>query len=107
MTGMSVLFKQLPFLDLQMTPAVCAGSRKIIPALLERFHPYQHDSTLFLEIRVNVSDYTQSMRWLLENGCDCTPEIAQIETATMQFKDTPERATFLSDLAELKKNLRH
>jgi hypothetical protein len=104
--GNENLFLQIPYMDLKPTEALCSGGRKTIAGRLQNFQPQQHDDTLSPDIAWSIEKYLPSMTWLLEHGCDCTPEIAQIEAATMKFADTPERAAFLTKLADLKKNLR-
>ncbi|ABF40104.1 hypothetical protein Acid345_1101 [Candidatus Koribacter versatilis Ellin345] len=102
------VLRELVRLDLKPTTGLCSGSRKIIARMPPEFRAPMDDGAWSRENAENFDRYAPSISWLLQNGCDCTPEIAEFEATTLKnFKDTKDRQQFLAKLTTLKNSLRH
>jgi hypothetical protein len=101
--GFHYLLMYLPDLDLQSTAPVCEGSKRCLQEIAREMHPnpnshgpiYFHDSQ-------RIWEYRAGLEWLVKHGCNCGPEIDELDEVAHQYQDTPERQKFLDFLAGLR-----
>jgi hypothetical protein len=99
--GHEPTLRELPNFDLQLTPAVCQNSKKILAAK-GAIKPFDNDPVRVEDAEREVAPYVDSMRWLLANGCDCKPEISGLEQAVGRFAKSQRREKLLAGLASAK-----
>ena len=100
--GLNFPMLHMPQMDLEATPALCESARRFLrkrvgmisPAVPGRPYNWEKDS---------VDPYLSTMEWLLQHGCDCGPEVAQIEAAVLAYPKAADREQTLAVLARIRK----
>jgi hypothetical protein len=102
-TGFNYLLMYLPELDLQLTKPVCEGSKRCLQEIVRdmRRNPNDHGPIYFHDA-LRIWEYRAGFAWLVKHGCNCDPEIDQLDEVAHQYQDTPERRKFLDFLVGLR-----
>lgn len=95
-------FREIAYLDLRNTPALCAGARSVLRKVTEDFAPTEANRTPFDELEWKIAPYRPSIAWLPARGCDCTGELAALEQAVRRTRSTPNRERFLAWLTDVR-----
>lgn len=100
--GMGWPLLELPNLNVEATPELCARARATLSKRAQDFRPVQATPPPFaLEAR-NIEMFFPAMEWLVAHNCDCTAELAEVATSVRAYPDSPERQKFLDRLAQLR-----
>jgi len=93
-------FRLLADLNLTVTPEMCQAARNFARTYFERFRPTSTEPT-FSSVEDQLNAVTPQLRWLLDGGCDCKPEIAQLEKNVDQYPDPYPKKFFMDYLLDL------
>lgn len=102
--GMTYLVRDLPQMNLQMTPAVCEGVRRALRQLTDdlRRDP-SIKGPLYFTAAASVNEYKAGLAWAVERGCACGGELAGLESVIQTtYQDTPARREIEEFLSGLK-----
>jgi hypothetical protein len=105
-SGRFRLFRILPAIDLEATPALCAAAAREIGTVVKGvYRPGADDPRAYSELidRLGVGRPLNVLIWLGEHGCDVTEALRAAETAVRAYRDSPGRAEMLSTLARLQR----
>jgi len=99
--GLNFPMLHMPQMDIECTPALCESARKFLrkrvesisPAVAGRPYSWEKDS---------IDPYLSTIEWLLRHGCDCGPEVAQIEAAVLAYPRAADREHTLAVLARIR-----
>jgi hypothetical protein len=100
----SLLMRFLPRLDLEATPALCAGALRWVHeefANAYRPPPDNPESYVWLVERLGAGDPLMAVQWLALKGCDADAELSAAESLARAYGDAPQRAEILAALAAL------
>lgn len=99
------LFRVLPRIDLETTPALCAAAAKVLGSQIAgTYRPKADDPRPYSELidRTGVGRPLDSIVWLGEHGC-AMPEVFDAADALVRsYQDSPARAAMLAALAKLR-----
>jgi hypothetical protein len=98
--GWSFPMVELPNLALQPTPSFCDHARSFLRRRAEDVTAVAPPPP-YSVVAQRIEIYLPAMRWLVENRCDCGKELRAIDGAIKAYPDSPERSTFLRELAVL------
>jgi hypothetical protein len=93
----------LPELDLDATPALCAGALKEqFRELMPVYHPTSNDPRPYRELleKIGGDGAFDALIWLAAHGCDAGPELKQAEDLIRSYQDSPRRAAMLAALEQ-------
>ena len=100
--GMGWPLLELPNLNVEATPELCAKARATLSKRAQDFRPVHATPPPFgMEAR-NIEMFFPAMQWLVTHNCDCTAELAEVATSVRAYPDLPERQNFLDRLAQLR-----
>lgn len=94
------ILRDLRDLGLEMTPDLCEAGRKCARQVVEQFKP-PASAPEFDTIETRLSAYSQSIAWMLKNGCDCKTEIAALEQTVRLYPFSYPRKWFVDNLLEM------
>lgn len=102
--GEQSVLRELAYLNLADTPALCQGARQVLHKIAQDLVPSQPDlkRAWFDEVEWQVDPYRASIEWLASHGCDIGAELALFEEVVLRSKATPKSERFQSWLTELK-----
>lgn len=93
-------FRLLTDVDLKVEPPLCDTARAFARTYFARFHPTPAAPT-FSSVEDQLNPLTEQLRWLLQGGCDCKPEIAALEQSLAEYPDPYPKKFFVDYLREL------
>jgi hypothetical protein len=99
--GLAFPMRELPDLDLAITPAFCQKARRFLADRVKSLSPAVPDRPYSWE-KSAADPYLPAMRWLLDHDCDCRPEASAIEAAVKAYPPAPDRDAALARLARLR-----
>lgn len=88
--GLDFPMRELPELDLQASPALCAGARRLLGDKLRQISPAVPGRPWSWE-QAAVDPYLPALAWLLAHGCDCRAELAALESALQAYPRDADR----------------
>jgi hypothetical protein len=94
------ILPMLADLELEVTPQLCQAARKCLRKSNERFVPTEAAPT-YSSIEDRLFWFGIDARWLLEKGCDCKAEIADLEKNVRLYPDPYPKKFFIDHLLEL------
>jgi hypothetical protein len=89
-------------IGLEMTPALCQGSRRCLGKIVEQCKP-PTPAPPFDSVEMRLNTFTISMQWLVDNGCDCKEEVAAFAQMVLLYPDSSPRHWMTNYLVELQK----
>ena len=100
--GMGWPLLELPNLNVEATPELCAKARATLAKRAQDFRPVNATPPPFAMEARNIEMFFPAMQWLVSHDCDCTAELAEVANSVRAFPDSPERQNFLNRLAQLR-----
>jgi hypothetical protein len=103
-SGPWAVLKYLPVLDLQTSPALCAGGLKAIRDDLDKvLRPRADDPRPYSELLERLGAYRPltALLWLGGHGCDAGAEATEAETVIHTYQPSAAGAAMLVSLAQL------
>jgi hypothetical protein len=94
---------EVRFLNLEATPAFCAGAQVLLLRNAEELGKVAADLPDYDARAGEFEKYTGGIAWLKSNGCDLALALQATEQAVRAFQTTPSRELFLQALARLQK----
>jgi hypothetical protein len=101
--GDAGVLREIAYLDLAATPALCENMRPVLRRVIQNFAPSRAGQASFDEVEWQIASFEPSIEWLAKHGCDCGSELQLLTNAARGFRDTPGREQFLAWLTALKK----
>jgi hypothetical protein len=99
--GLAFPMRELPSLDLQITPGFCRSARAFLNEQLKGLSPPVPDRPYDWE-NAHVDPYLPGMEWLQDHGCDCSAEVAASEAGVRAYPQAADRDRTLASLARLR-----
>ncbi len=100
--GMGWPLLELPNLNVEATPELCAKARATLSRRAQDFRPVQATPPPFAMEARNIEMFFPAMQWLVAQNCDCTAELAEVANSVRAYPDSPERQKFLDRLVQLR-----
>ena len=101
--GSLYLTRDLPELAVQPTEPICTAGRRCLRELIDEMaRPTGTTGPIYLAAGARIQEYKEGLRWLVENGCPCRPELDDLAAAVERYEPTPERAKFAAFVAALR-----
>jgi hypothetical protein len=100
--GMGWPLLELPNLNVEATPELCARARATLAKRARDFRPVNATPPPFAMEARNIEMFFPAMQWLVAHECDCTAELAEVANSVRAYPDSPERQKFLDRLAQLR-----
>jgi hypothetical protein len=94
------VLRELPFLNLEATPALCQGAQVALLKESQDLKPTVPDPPDFEVVRWRVERYLQAIAWLASHDCDCASAITALKEAVRLFPESKSRADFLAGLQQ-------
>ena len=96
------MFRLLPDLELQMTPALCEGGRKCARKFIVESAP-PRPAPQWDAVEPRFTAPVLAIEWMLDHGCDCKDEVSALAEVVRQYPDSYPRKWFLDGLARHQK----
>ena len=101
--GNVAAIREVPNLGVEATPSLCEAAHESIVFHARRTLPDSPaEAATYARYARDVEFYMPTVVWLVDHACPIGPAIAELETTARAYGDSPERARFLNQLAELK-----
>jgi hypothetical protein len=106
-SGNVAAVREIPNLGVEATQSLCdAASESIVFHARRSLPDSPTEAAQYARYARDVEFYMPAVVWLVDRGCPIAPAIAELETTARAFGDSPERARFLNQLAQLKTRTR-
>ena len=102
-SGNVAAVREVPNLGVEATPSLCeAASESIVFHARRSLPDSPADAATYARYARDVEFYMPTVVWLTERGCALGAALTELETTARAYGDSPERARFLAQLAELR-----
>jgi hypothetical protein len=101
--GEDLPMMELRHLDLEITPRFCAIAVEFLRKDAESFRPTPASAARYDRASFRMERHLLTMQWLAANRCDCAAAVSAYETTALLYDASPERARFLTALAQLRR----
>ena len=102
-SGNVAAIREIPNLGVEPTSSLCEAAHEAIVFHARRSLPESPSgAAAYARYSRDVEFYMPTVVWLTDHGCPLGSALAELETTARAFGDSPERARFLTRLADLK-----
>jgi hypothetical protein len=103
--GSGTVLTYLPELDLQATPEFCFAALAVIRGRIDQtYRPKPDDPRSYDELLSRLGGATlPALIWLAQHGCDADAELHEAAALIGTYRDSPDRAAMLVQLAALRR----
>ena len=103
-SGNVAAIREVPNLGAEATPALCDAAREAIVFHARRVRPDPGGRPpSYQRYARDVEFYLPTIEWLTAHGCSLPDGLAELDTTARAYADSPERARFLTRLADLRR----
>lgn len=93
--------RELPRLDLEVTPKFCELSRAFLIRHAEAWRTTVPNPPAFAVRAESIERYLPAMEWLQGHGCDLAAQVAALEVTVRGYPEAADRDRFLAALARV------
>jgi hypothetical protein len=102
-SGNVAAVREIPNLGVEATPTLCDAARESVIFHARRSLPDSPaEAAAYARYARDVEFYMPTVVWLTAHGCALGNALTELETTARAYGDSPERARFLNQLAELR-----